>query len=138
MSNTSRHPIVLMGYVKRLPSLTPEEFYKYWETVHAPLVVPWVLKHGITDYRQVHTPQSLRSALTPSAMEYDGYGQLTAQSLEDIQAALQDPYYAEVIEPDERRFIDKSAAMVTAAGHQVDILKGGEDVRRVEESTGGK
>jgi hypothetical protein len=43
----------IIGFIKRRPGLTPEQFYEHWEKVHAPLVVPWILKHGFTSYMQV-------------------------------------------------------------------------------------
>lgn len=43
----------IIGFIKRRPDLTPEQFYEHWEKVHAPLVVPWILKHGFTSYMQV-------------------------------------------------------------------------------------
>ncbi len=45
--------IRLLGFVKRRPDLSEEDFYKHWKDVHAPLVAPWALKHGVTGYTQV-------------------------------------------------------------------------------------
>lgn len=45
--------IQILTYIARKPSLTREQFYHYWETVHGPKVAPWAEKHGIKQYQQV-------------------------------------------------------------------------------------
>lgn len=43
----------LIGFIKRRPDLTQEQFYNYWRNVHAPKIAHWAKKHGITGYTQV-------------------------------------------------------------------------------------
>lgn len=43
----------MVTYVKRRPDFTQEEFWKYWETQHAPKVVPLATYFNITRYQQV-------------------------------------------------------------------------------------
>lgn len=43
----------LIGFIKRRPDLTQEQFYNYWRNVHAPKIAYWAKKHGITGYTQV-------------------------------------------------------------------------------------
>ena len=43
----------MVTYVKRRPDFTREEFWKYWETQHAPKVVPLAVHFNITRYQQV-------------------------------------------------------------------------------------
>lgn len=45
----------MITYVKRHPSYTREEFWEYWETEHAPKVVPLSTHFNITRYQQVCT-----------------------------------------------------------------------------------
>lgn len=44
--------------------------------------------------------------------EYDGASDCKADSLGAILAAFSDPYYVNVVEPDERKFIDKASKVV--------------------------
>ena len=43
----------MVTYVKRHPSYTREEFWEYWQTQHAPKVVPLSTHFNITRYQQV-------------------------------------------------------------------------------------
>lgn len=43
----------MVTYVKRHPDFTHEEFLTYWETQHAPKVVPLAVHFNITRYQQV-------------------------------------------------------------------------------------
>lgn len=43
----------MVTYVKRRPDLTRDEFWQYWETQHAPKVVPLATHFNITRYQQV-------------------------------------------------------------------------------------
>jgi hypothetical protein len=48
--------IRILGFIKRRPDLTEEQFYEHWEKVHGPLVAPWAVKHGFVSYSQVCMP----------------------------------------------------------------------------------
>lgn len=50
----------MVAFIKRKEGMSLEEFYKYWEEVHGPLVKPWAEKHGLT-YKQVSFLPSIRS-----------------------------------------------------------------------------
>jgi hypothetical protein len=67
LSNSDAHKggVWLLAMITRLPSLTHEEFCAYWKDKHAPLVAPWLAKHGVLNYRQVLT--SLPSHSSPSS-----------------------------------------------------------------------
>jgi hypothetical protein len=51
MSTTGN--IRIIGFIKRRPDLTEEQFYEHWGNIHGPLVAPWAVKHGIISYSQV-------------------------------------------------------------------------------------
>lgn len=40
-------------FARRRDDLTPEQFYEYWEKVHAPLTAPWLVKYKVLAYSQV-------------------------------------------------------------------------------------
>jgi len=45
-----------MALVRRKAGLTHEEYSRHWKEIHAPIVAPWLAKHGILRYRQVALP----------------------------------------------------------------------------------
>lgn len=45
--------VQMITYVKRHPDFSREEFWEYWETQHAPKVVPLATHFGIRRYQQV-------------------------------------------------------------------------------------
>ncbi|KAF2498165.1 hypothetical protein BU16DRAFT_524324 [Lophium mytilinum] len=120
----------VIGFLKKRSDLTHEEFYEHWEKKHAPLVVPWILKHGFISYMQIHTtPLSLASL--PGAVDADGCGQMEVKDWDMFLAAMQDPYYAEVIVPDEAKFIDRKTTEVLGlqtVGVQKDFVVDGKAV----------
>lgn len=127
----------VITFFSKRPDLTDEEFSHHWEKVHAPLVMPWALKHGFIGYVQVrlppciltnivvlstlntnmrkyHTPTAMRDALsdvmTPewrNGINYNGAAFMDVVSYEAYVKAYSDPYYINVIEPDERNFVAK-------------------------------
>jgi hypothetical protein len=151
--------IQVLSYVRRNRSMTREQFYDHWENVHGPKVIPWIEKHGIRRYQQVShlpsfplTPYMLTICFqihvagstlpgpaisgTPEAtdfpstpIEFDGIAMLTVPSLERFTDSYKDPYYVAVIEPDERRFIDKAGpgagVVVSFQGRLIDMVHGG-------------
>jgi hypothetical protein len=43
----------MVTYVKRHPNMTLDEFRQYWDTQHAPKVIPLAAHFGIARYQQV-------------------------------------------------------------------------------------
>lgn len=114
--------IKLVFCVKRLPSLSREEFQRYWREQHAPLVREAAAALGVRRYVQVHTLTSpvndgLRRG-RGSPEEYDGVAELWFDSLESLAAAGATPEGRAAgrrLLEDERRFIDLARSPVWAA-----------------------
>ncbi|EPE29254.1 Dimeric alpha+beta barrel [Glarea lozoyensis ATCC 20868] len=127
-------------FFKRKPGMTEEEFNHHWENVHGPLVADWAVKHGIVQYTQFFTPSHLRQRITsnvPSAgvLDYDSGVDWYVRDYDAYERAYEDPYYLEVIEPDEWNFIDKSggetggiATAVSTLGVCRDIVRDGKSM----------
>ncbi|PNP47951.1 hypothetical protein TGAM01_v206165 [Trichoderma gamsii] len=119
-------------FIRRRPDLTEEQFYDYWRNVHAPKIAYWSKKHGIIGYTQIHTSSALRQPLTATplplaVMDFDGAVIWEIPSLEHFFNAFNDPYYLNVIAPDEDNFLDKSKEVATVTlGHFHNIVAGGE------------
>ena len=99
--------------LRRLPTLSRDEFQRYWLEQHGPLVRSHAKVLGILRYVQTHTlPDELQVALRASrgAPEpYDGVAELWYDSLEAIAIAVStDEGRAASIAllEDEREFID--------------------------------
>jgi uncharacterized protein (TIGR02118 family) len=101
--------IKLTFSARRLPSLSQEEFRRYWLDMHAPLANVLCIKR----YIQLHPEfERLSEAIRKSrgAREpYDGVAELWFESPDDLRVAAATPEGraagAELIE-DEKRFID--------------------------------
>ncbi|KAL2681105.1 hypothetical protein Neosp_008708 [[Neocosmospora] mangrovei] len=129
----------MVTYVKRRPDFTQEEFWKYWETQHAPKVVPLATYFNITRYQQVQVGGKIvptaGGASAPESNElvdFDGIAMFLYKSADVLSEMLSHPYYIEVVEPDEHKFIDKSAygngMVATYIGKHIEAVDKGRDV----------
>lgn len=74
---------------------------------------------------------------TAGLIEFDGIAMFLYEKAENLDALTSHPYYTDVIEPDENKFIDKSAfnkgSVATFTGMQVEVV---EDKQNVWEGNG--
>ncbi len=105
--------IRLLFCVRRLASLTPDEFTAHWLDVHGPLVRERAALLGIRRYEQSHTVDSPIGAAMAGARgstnPYDGLASLWFDSEEALARSGSTPQAragAREILADERRFID--------------------------------
>ncbi|KAJ4258079.1 hypothetical protein NW762_008219 [Fusarium torreyae] len=112
----------MITYVKRHPNMTREEFWHYWDTQHAPKVIPLATHFGIARYQQACYKQNVQVAgkivptdagatkpVSNKLVDFDGIALFLYESPNDLTDILSHPYYIQVVEPDEHVFIDKSA-----------------------------
>lgn len=100
--------------VRRLPSLSEEEFYDYWLNNHGPLVRKHAPVLGMRRYVQSHTihePMLNAAAQQPRGIHemYDGITEVWWDSAESLAAALQTAEGQEsnrLLSEDEARFVD--------------------------------
>lgn len=117
--------VKLVYCLRKLDSLSLEEFQKYWFEKHAPLVRSHQEALKIRRYVQIHTlDDPLNKAYQkgrgrPDA--YDGVAELWWDSLEDMQAAAATPEGKaagkELVE-DEKKFIDLSRSPIWVANER--------------------
>jgi uncharacterized protein (TIGR02118 family) len=100
--------------LRRKPSLSVDDFQRYWREVHGPLVAGHAQRIGALRYVQVHTLDDTANAAMAEArggMEppYDGVAELWFDSRDALAAVLETPdgqaAGAALLE-DEREFID--------------------------------
>jgi uncharacterized protein (TIGR02118 family) len=117
----------LIYCVRRLPTMSRDEFQSYWRETHGPLVRERAQVLGIRRYVQVHTlDSSLNEAMRASRGTdpdvFDGVAELWWDSAESFSAGASTPggrQAARELYEDEKRFIDfsRSTAFV-AQEHQ--------------------
>jgi len=97
--------IKLVAILKRKPGLTHEEFMDHWLNRHAPLIAntPEIARH-IVRYEQL--PRTGHADWMGSP-EIDGITVQWMTGPEAFEAFISEPKYAELIEPDEARFLDR-------------------------------
>jgi uncharacterized protein (TIGR02118 family) len=105
--------IKLIYCLRRLPSLSLEEFQRYWLEKHGPLVRSHAQTLRIKRYVQSHTlPGAVTDAVRNSRgadEPYDGVAELWWESAEDLAARTATPEgrdAARQLLEDERTFID--------------------------------
>jgi uncharacterized protein (TIGR02118 family) len=114
--------------LRKLPSLTDEEFHDYWFNTHGPIVKSVGEKIGLVKYIQLHTldtPMNEMAREPRGAPEpFDGIAEAWWDSMESLEKALNDPETASVWElliNDEKKFIDLPNSPVWFAEERVII-----------------
>jgi uncharacterized protein (TIGR02118 family) len=99
--------VKLVAFLKRREGMTREAFYEHWEGTHGPLIrsTPELARHIVRYEQHRRVPE-------PSWAGTRGYDGITIQWLESVDAFTAfcaEPKYAELIEPDEERFLDRDS-----------------------------
>jgi uncharacterized protein (TIGR02118 family) len=106
--------IKIVFCLRRLPSLSADEFYRYWLENHGPLVRSHAQTLHIRRYTQGHTFTDPRTAPAVEARgcearAYDGVAEVSWDSVEELVEAGSTPEgraAGRALLEDERRFID--------------------------------
>jgi uncharacterized protein (TIGR02118 family) len=118
----------LVYCVRRLPTMSPEEFRDYWLNNHGPLVKKHAPALRMKRYVQSHwldNPELQASASVPRGIpnSYDGLTEVWWDSLEDMVAAAQSPEGQEanrILAEDEARFVDcANSAIFISTEHTI-------------------
>ncbi|GKU06391.1 hypothetical protein FLAG1_07987 [Fusarium langsethiae] len=132
-SSSNAGLLQMLTYVKRHPNMTRVEFWEYWDTQHAPKVIPLATNFGISRYQQIRVGGNIvptdAGASAPASnklVEFDGIAMFLYESPDDLTAMLAHPYYIDVVEPDEHVFIDKYAygngMVATYIGENIEVV----------------
>jgi hypothetical protein len=100
--------IVLLGFYKRHPDLSFEQFSDHWRNIHGPLLrdTPEPRK-AIRRYVQHHLQPV--SDFGGGVFEFDGFSESWYNSLEDRKELWSLQLWRDKIIPDEQTFLDMSA-----------------------------
>ena len=96
--------VKLFAVLRRRPDMTRDEFVSHWRDVHGPLIAsePTLARH-IVRYEQ-HVRH--RDDPLSGTEDVDGVAVQWFRSIDDFVGFVSEPRYAELIAPDERRFLD--------------------------------
>lgn len=111
--------VKLFAVLRRREGMSTEEFLAHWRHHHGPLIAgePTLARH-LVRYEQHarHRPDPLCGT-----EDVDGIAVQWFRTLDDFVAFLSEPAYAELIAPDESRFLDMTAVeyVITEEPHVV-------------------
>ncbi len=110
--------IKLICYVRRRSQMSRGDFHEYWLDRHGPLIrnTPELARH-IIRYEQNHRTES-DYARDGDAPTYDGATVQWFDSMDAFGDFFRDPAYADLIAPDEARFLDRSGFALLFAGQE--------------------
>lgn len=103
---TMPNMVKLFAVLRRRSGMTSEEFVEHWRDRHGPLIAgePTLARHIVRYEQHVrHIPDTI--AGTP---DVDGVAVQWFRSIDDFVGFISEPSYAELIAPDEQRFLDMS------------------------------
>ncbi|TVY40592.1 hypothetical protein LSUB1_G003033 [Lachnellula subtilissima] len=127
---TPTKQVKLTILVKKLDTLSTEEFHRYWRAEHpkAWLSVA-IVKANVLKYSQFHVnnpvTEDLRTKGLPMA-GYDGGVNIHAGSVEELVAVFQDEEYLRVVVPDEEKFLKRSEGIMMLGWEDVVWVDGKE------------
>jgi len=99
--------VKLIVLMRRKPSLSEAEFHRYWREEHARTVVSVKeFARYLRKYVQWHTVKDFAMWGTPGLAPFDGVAELWFDSMDDLNKALNEPRYLEVVRTDEAKFMD--------------------------------
>lgn len=125
--------VKLFALLRRNPAMSFEEFVAHWRDVHGPLIAsePTLARH-IVRYEQHprHRPDPLSGT-----DGVDGVAVQWFESIDDFAGFIGEPAYAELIAPDERRFLDVERIEFVITEEPTVVIDG--DVPAAPEARGG-
>jgi uncharacterized protein (TIGR02118 family) len=118
--------IVLLGFYKRRPDLTWEQFSHHWRNIHGPLLrdTPETAKY-FRRYVQHHLRPN--PAYPDAALPFDGFSEVWFDSMDARKAMHNEPIYQRLMPADEAKFLDLTATRL----HMIDspVVQIGEPIR---------
>jgi uncharacterized protein (TIGR02118 family) len=116
---------ISLGFYKRKPGLTHQQFSDHWRNVHGPLIRnhPDVAKF-LLRYVQHHIePGQDFPGVVP--LDFDGFSEAWFESVEARQRMHADPFFQQRVIPDEHNFIDMAQTRVLM--YDTQVVQVGED-----------
>lgn len=111
--------LITLGFYKRKPGLTREEFSRHWQEVHGPLIADNpVMSTYVRRYVQHHcVPGS--GWPNVGELDYDGFSETWFDSLEARKEMHALPCFQTELIEDEHKFLDMAATRILMFDRQV-------------------
>ncbi len=102
--------IKLVCFFRRKPGMGVDDFHAHWLESHGPLIAntPELAQH-LVRYEQNHRLAADYARDEGRAPGFDGATVQWLESMESFYAFVREPKYAELIAPDEARFLDRES-----------------------------
>ena len=96
--------VKMFAVLRRNPAMTTEEFVTHWRDRHGPLLrdEPTLARHIVRYEQHVR----LHKGSLSGNKDIDGVAVQWFESMDDFVGLMSEPAYAELIAPDEQRFLD--------------------------------
>ena len=112
--------VKLFAVLHRKQGMTTDEFVDHWTNRHGPLIAdtPALARHIVRYEQHVrHRPDAL------SGNEgYDGVTVQWFESMDDFVGFMSEPEYAELVHPDEQRFLDMDKLVFVVTEEPVVVI----------------
>jgi len=116
--------LIHVGFYRRKPGLSWEQFSRHWREVHGPLMrdnerfkkyCRRYVQHHLRPYEPSSGPKSMSFDLLP----FDGFSEVWFDDLQSREEMWSDPAFKAAMLPDEELFLDLSATKVGMLDTQV-------------------
>jgi len=116
--------VIILGYYKRKPGLSHDQFSHHWVNVHGPLIksIPNIERYLIR-YVQHHL-KSDRSQDFPDNAGFDGFSEAWFTTREAMDELFSLPFFSKEVIDDERKFLDMEATRWIVYDNQQVIIPG--------------
>ena len=118
--------IKLVCFLRRRPGMSGADFHRHWLESHGPLIAgtPELARH-IVRYEQNHRLDGDQAG-PPGDGDFDGATVQWLDSMQSFRAFVEEPAYAELVAPDEQRFLDRGNLIVLFTHEEEVIIDGGD------------
>jgi len=101
--------VINLGFYKRKPGLSREQFSRHWESIHGPLIrsIPNIDQYLIR-YVQHHLTPDIVFPM-PDGQLYDGFSEAWFPSIAARTELFGLPFFLQKVIEDERNFLDMEA-----------------------------
>jgi uncharacterized protein (TIGR02118 family) len=114
--------IKLMVMIKRKSGMSKAEFDSYWSGPHADQVLGCPdFKRHIRRYVQSHVVTQDGIQLPWGVSEFDGQAELWFDSVDEMNAAFNEPAFLASVGPDDEKFIDMAGCRLMVVEEQVKV-----------------
>lgn len=125
--SATRGPVKFLEFPVRIPAMSHRAFHLYWQRHHSPHVMNTT---GFSQFMRKYSTAHVYPETSPGLpahykqeTPFEGAAEVWVSSLEEVSSWLSHPLYAELIQPDEPRFISQDGAVEVAIVREQALLR---------------